>query len=223
MGQRLFLSNHLSGIEHWFNQRPFLSWDQLHLQCEITIHQVTSSAHGSRTFWGFQHLWWKFRRVYSSLWLVLYMLSLTFTWGKWLVGLWLWWAFVESQCLCLILITEHQFTRLFLLEFRGNCLTLLHLHHALFHRHFCRFAHTVLLGPSQVLLKVVSRLNWKVELNSLSYMTISGSSSRVPNTPLLFEMCCYRVTRDIRPVTGRLDVALAWVEFDWRELAATRL
>ena len=119
--------------------------------------------------------------------------------------------------------TRHHFSRLLELKFRSDRLAFLHLSDTLFHRHFCRFAHTVLLGPSQVLLKVVSRLNWKVELNSLSYMTISGSSSRVPNTPLLFEMCCYRVTRDIRPVTGRLDVALAWVEFDWRELAATRL
>ena len=148
MGQRSFLSNCFSGIEHWFNRWLFLSWYQLHLQCEITIHEITSSAHGGRTIWGFKHLRWNFRRVYSSLRLVLHNFSLTFTWDKWLVGLWLWWAFVEIQYLCLVLITEHQFTRLFLLEFRGNCLTLLHLHHALFHRHFCRFAYTVLLGPS---------------------------------------------------------------------------
>ena len=150
MGQRSFISNYFSRIEHWFNRRLFLGWDLLHLQCEITVHKITSPTHGSRTIWGFKHLRWNFRRVYSSVWLVLYMLTLAFTWSKRLVGLWFWWALVESQDLCLVLITEHQFTRLFLLEFRGNCLTLLHLHHALFHRHFCWFAYTVLLGPSQL-------------------------------------------------------------------------
>ena len=115
--------------------------------------------------------------------------------------------------------TRHHFSRLLELKFRSDRLALLHLSDTLFHRHFCWFLCSIGLIPLCVLFKVITWLDWKVQLNSLPDMMICRPSYWPTNTPSVFEMCRHRVTRDICLVCHRQNISSTWIKFDGRKLA----